>query len=296
MEENKADKSKLHFIIIIVLAIFVVFLVVDKFMQKKKTDSIIEQLDNSNTEKLSISKDLKELYDQYDGLKTENDTINARLASEKKKIAELMDEIKYVKSSNAIKINEYKKEVKTLRTIMRSYIVQIDSLNTNNKELRAEVSSVKKQYQNVLDEKKNLNQEIDSLSGTVDKASTLKAMNILASGINSRGKDTKRIKKIDKIKVCFTIDENVIAGKGKRWVYVRIAKPNGVVLKESEYNLFDFQGKQIVYTAKREVNYDGNRNDVCIYWKKSEILDAGMYVADVFADGKQIGNISFSLK
>lgn len=296
MKENKTNKSKLQFIIIIVLAIFVVFLIVDKFMQKNKTDAIIEQLDNSNTEKLSISNELKELYNQYDGLKTENDTINARLLSEKKKIAELMDEIKYVKSSNAIKIKEYKKEVETLRTIMRSYIVQIDSLNTNNKELRAEVRNVKKQYQNVLSEKKNLNQEIDSLSGTVDKASTLKAMNILANGINSRGKDTKKIKKIDKIKVCFTIDENIIAGKGERWIYLRISKPDGVVLKESEYNLFDFEGKKIVYTAKRKINYDGEKNDVCIYWKKSEALNAGLYTADVFADEKQIGSISFSLK
>ncbi len=296
MEENQNKKSKVQLTIIVVLSLVVVFLIVDKFMQKKKTDTIIEQLDNSNTEKLNISNELKNLYEEYDGLKTENDTMNARLESEKKRIAELMEEIKYVKSSNAIKIKEYKKELKTLRTIMRSYIVQIDSLNTNNQKLKAEVKDVKRQYKTALDEKENLNNEIDSLSGTVEKAATLRAKNINASGINTRGKATTKIKKIDKIQVCFTIDDNVIATKGERWVYIRIAKPNQTILKESEYNLFEFGGKEIVYTAKRKVNYDGKSKTMCIYWKKSEVIEPGNYSADIFTDGKKIGTVTFGLK
>ncbi len=294
METNKAKKTQI--IIIIILSLVVIYLVVDKFIQKGKTEEIIAQLEYANIEKQNISDELKDLYTQYDGLKTENDTINARLETEKQKIADLMEEVKRVKSSNARKIREYKKELKTLRAIMRSYIVQIDSLNTSNQKLRAEVGKVNKKYQSVLNEKKGLSKEIDSLSSTVEKAATLKALNLVASGMNVRGKDTKKIKKIDKFRVCFTIAENVIADQGERWVYIRIAKPNGNILKDTEYNLFEFEGKEIVYTAKRKINYDGKQNNVCVYWKKNEPLEEGVYIADVFTDNKQIGTTHFTLK
>jgi FtsZ-binding cell division protein ZapB len=296
MENQTEKKSKIQLIVLIILALVVVFLFVDKFMQKKKTDDIIVQLEESNTEKQNISDELKNLYDQYEGLKTENDTINRKLESEKERIAELMEELKYVKSSNAVKIKEYKKELSTLRTIMRSYIVQIDSLNTSNQELRADIKTVKNQYQTVLNEKEDLSQERDSLAGTVEKAATLKAMNLIANGVNVRGKETDRISKLDKIKVCFTIDENIIASKGNKWVYIRIAKPDKYVLKESEYDLFDYQGNQIAYTAKREIAYNGQKTDMCIYWKKSEELMEGLYYVDIFTEGKRIGTVAFNLK
>jgi predicted nucleic acid-binding Zn-ribbon protein len=296
MENQTEKKSKIQIIVLVILALVVVFLVVDKFMQKKKTDDIIVQLEESNTEKQNINDELKNLYEQYDGLKTENDTINAKLETEKERIAELMEELKYVKSSNAIKIKEYKKELSTIRTIMRSYIVQIDSLNTQNQELKADIKTVKNQYQSVLDEKEDLSNERDSLAGTVEKASTLKAMNLIANGINVRGKETNRISKLDKIKVCFTIDENIIASKGNKWVYIRIAKSDKYVLKESEYDLFEYQGNQIAYTAKREVAYKGEKTDMCIYWKKSEELQEGLYYVDIFTEGKRIGTVAFNLK
>ncbi len=296
METETKKKSKLQLIILLLLAVFVIFLLVDKVLQKKKTDGIIVQLTESNTEKQNISDELKGLYQQYEGLKTDNDSINEKLNVEQTKIKGLMEKLKYVQISNESKIKEYKQEVSTLRTIMRSYIVQIDSLNTKNQMLTAENKDVRNKYQSVLTEKQGLSSERDSLAGTVQKASTLKAVNMIATGINIRGKETNHISNLDKIKVCFTIDENIIATKGNKIVYLRIAKPDKYVLKESEYDLFEFEGKEIAFTAKREVNYKGDQADICIYWKKSEELLPGLYYVDVFTDGKRIGTMAFSLK
>ena len=296
METQTKKKLSLQMIILIIMALVVVFLLVDKLLQKKKTDNIIVQLTESNTEKQSISEELKGLYQQYEGLKTNNDTINSKLIQEQTKIKDLMEQLKYVQISNEVKIKEYKKELNTLRQIMRSYIVQIDSLNTKNQLLTAENKDVKTKYQSVLTEKQGISTERDSLAGTVQKASTLKAINMLAIGINIRGKETNKVSNLDKIKVCFTIDENIIASKGNKIVYLRIAKPDKYVLKESEYDLFEFEGKEIAYTAKREMNYKGDQADICIYWKKAEELLPGLYYVDVFTDGKRIGTMAFSLK
>jgi hypothetical protein len=160
----------------------------------------------------------------------------------------------------------------------------------------AENSEVKSKYKDVLIRNENLNFERDSLAGTVGLAATLKTMNLMATGINVRGKETQAIDKLDKIKVCFTIDENVVAAKGKKWVYIRIAKPDKYVISESEYDLFVYDGKEIAYTARREIDYTGDKNDLCIYWKKSQELQPGLYYVDIFADGKRIGTIAFTLK
>ncbi len=295
MENEQKKKSKIQLIIIILLALLVVFFIIDKIQQKNRTEEIIVQLDESNTEKQNISNEMKELLVQYDDLRTNNDTLNEKLVTEQTKIKELIDELKYVKSSNSTKIKEYKKELGTLRKIMRSYVVQIDSLYTKNKELIKENAQVKNEYRIVMSENQDLSSERDSLAGTVKKASELKTMNLTASGINQRGKNTNRISKLDKIKVCFTIDENVIALKGEKWVYLRIAKPDKYVLVETDADLFSFEGKEIAYSAKRMVKYDGGVMDMCIYWKKSEMLQAGLYYVDVFADGSLIGTTAFTL-
>jgi predicted nucleic acid-binding Zn-ribbon protein len=295
-QNQNQKKSRLQTILIIILAILVLLLVIDKFVQKSKSDEIIAQLEDSNTEKQNINEELKGLYQQYESLKTNNDSINQMLEVEKKKITELMDELKYVKTSNLQKIQEYKKEVNTLREIMRSYIVQIDSLHTRNQLLMAENVEVKSKYKDMIIRNEDLSYERDSLAGTVGKASTLKTLNLLATGINVRGKETQWIDKLDKIKVCFTIDENMVASKGMKWVYLRIAKPDKYVLNESEYDLFEYEGKQIAYTAKREIEYLGEKTDMCLYWKKSQDLQPGLYYVDIFTDGKRIGTIAFNLK
>ena len=296
MEKQTEKKNNIKVILIIILSLAIIFLVIDKINQKSKTNIVIEELEDTNTEKQNISNELKDLVVQYDDLKTNNDTLNAKLAKEQEKIKEILDQLKYVKASNSVKVKEYKKELGTLRKIMRSYIVQIDSLYTKNKELVSENIKVKGQYQDIVSENEDLSYERDSLAGTVEKAATLKAMNITSIGLNVRDKETNRISKLDKIKVCFTLDENNITEQGEKWVYIRIAKPDKYVITESEFNLFSFEGKQIAYTSRRKVNFTGKRIDMCIFWKKNEELNAGLYYVDIFSDNKKIGTQAFNLK
>jgi uncharacterized coiled-coil DUF342 family protein len=113
MENLKQNQksTKIKNILLVVLGLLVVALLVDKLMQKQKTDEIITQLEDSNTEKQNLNDELKGLYEQYEGLKTNNDSINEKLEVEKKKIAELMTELKYVKTSNLQKLRSIKRKL-----------------------------------------------------------------------------------------------------------------------------------------------------------------------------------------
>ncbi|OFY74806.1 MAG: hypothetical protein A2265_07580, partial [Bacteroidetes bacterium RIFOXYA12_FULL_33_9] len=218
-------------------------------LQKSKT--LIVQVTDTTNEKEQITEDLNNLIGEYDQLKTNNDTLNAKLEKEKARIQELVEKIQNIKQANSYQIAQYKKELTTLREIMKSYIVQIDSLNTMNKTLTAENIMVKTEYQKARITNKELEDKNQDLSQKVTVASVIKVKELTAIPINSKSKEVNKASKVDKIKVCFTLEENEIAPAGLKDVFIRIARPDELVLATSENNLFSYQGNTIVYSAKR---------------------------------------------
>lgn len=293
----KQNKSKATLIIAIILGISVVALTVAFLAQKQKADELLNELNKSNSEKTEVTEELQNMLTQYDNLKSNNDTLNQRLAQEQTKIKKLLKEIKKVKYSNKIALEQYKKETQTLRQIMRSYIVQIDSLNTLNKNLIAENNEVKNKYQAIQEEKQELIHVSDSLSGKVAEAQQLLVGDLSIVGLNKRNKETMRISRILKFKTCFRIKENKIAHKGIHKAYVRIVMPDESVLFESSENLFKYQDKQIVYSAMREFNYQGKELNLCVYYKhQTPQLVSGEYGVDIFIDEVKTNSATFILK
>ncbi|NJK84787.1 MAG: hypothetical protein HC906_01195 [Bacteroidales bacterium] len=179
---------------------------------------------------------------------------------------------------------------------MRSYIVQIDSLNTRNLQLTEENIMVRTQLRDVEQVRDELTKEKENLSSQVSIASVLNAKNVLAEGINKSNKPKDRISKVEKIKVCFTVRENAIAKPGSKMVYLRVVRPDNIVLTSGETDLITVDGQQLVYTAKRELEYENKDIDMCIFWDKTEELVPGTYNVFLYAEGYQIGSSSFDLK
>jgi hypothetical protein len=255
-----------------------------------------QKLQDSNevleTEKVRLEGELNELIVEYDSLKTENDSINVMLEAEQQKIRRLLQ----IQASNTSKIRMYKKELETLRKIMRSYIVQIDSLNTRNKMLTEENIQVKEQLAAVETEREELTATKEKLTAKVKLAEKLNAKNINAEGLNKRSKEKSKINKIEKIRVCFTIRENAVSEAGTKTVYLRIIRPDEIVLSSPEAGLFTHQGQQMVYSAKRDLDYENQDIDMCIYWNAEEELVEGTYNVVLYAEGHEIGSTTFALQ
>lgn len=268
-----------------------------KFYTIRKEKVFVEvELKDTNTEKASLEKEYTEMLAQYESLQTDNKQISEQLEQEKMKIKEMLDEIKKIKSNNFYQINQYKKELNTLREIMRSYIVQIDSLNTRNKILAEENKQVKTDYNKVKTEKDILAQKTEDLTQKVDVASTLRAISISPLPVNDKAKEVYKSKKVTKIKTCFTLSENSIAKPGNRVIFLRIARPDKEILPNSENEFFEYNCEQIMYSAKREIDYQNKDIEMCIYWANNGQLTGGIYTVDLFSDGKHIGTSTFSLK
>ena len=292
---GKTEKERRNNLIVIFLSVLLVAVVVLFFVQRSENQQIMFSL---NAEKDSIQSELSNMVVSYDSLKTNNDTINSKLFVAQTKVKDLMLEVSQVKKASYAQIDRYRDEVSSLRKIMRNYIVQVDSLNRRNQQLMAENEQVKQNYADVETKNKQLQKEKEKLSQRVEKAARLEAVNLRAFGINSRGNEVNNSRKADKIQVSFTLSKNITAKRGEKEIYVRIQRPDQILLIKSKSNLFHFEDLRIPYSAMRVVTYEGNELPVNIYWDNSgeEPLVEGEYTVDIFADGNNIGTTTFSFK
>jgi len=262
--------------------------------QQRQLNDMAIQMD---VQKEELADEYNELSLQYEGYKfsVSNDSLVAKLEREQIKVQRLMEELRTVKSTNARRIGELKRELETLKTIMRGYIQQIDSLNRINQKLTVENREVTQKYQQATATVSQLTQEKEHLTERVSLASKLDASGIYVTGIDKKNKSTDKINKMEQIAISFKINKNITAPTGEKVIYVRIQKPDDDVLIKSRDNVFLFEGKEINYSVKRTIEYDGEETSVSIYWKIEEFLSPGTYRVDIFADGNRIGSQSFKL-
>ena len=289
---NKIPQRKNIIWLVVTIVILISGLAIIVYLYYNQKDKMEEMEIVLTEEKDSLANELQNLIFNYDTLKTSNDSLNRKLEEEQNKIGMLLR----VQASNAQKITLYKKELSTLRQVMKSYIVQIDSLNTKNKQLTAENIQVKQELQVVQKDKEELSQIKDELSNKVEIASIILAKDVVATSINIRGKPKDKIDKVDKIKVCFLLRENRIVQAGKKDVFMRITRPDDLVLAESPDNLFDFGEEQLIFTSNRTVEYLNEDIEMCIYWNNNGDLIPGKYNVVLYLEGSEIGSTVFNLK
>ena len=297
MENNEFNDSKYkrNNLTVIILAILLILLAILFFWQRTsyRTDAAFIK-----AEKDSIAAELTTMVQNYNSIRTENDTLNQNISVAQTKVQELLSEIDQVKNASYQQITKYREEVTTLRNIMRNYIVQIDSLNQKNQRLMDENSNVKQQVAEVRGINEKLEEDKKKLQQTVSLAAQLTATQLKANGISNKGKEQVKSNKIDKIKIDFTLDKNQTAKRGAKNIYVRIQRPDQILLMKSDKNLFRFEDTNIPYSAMREIQYEGEAIPVSIYWdntSESPLLQ-GQYTIDVFADGKNIGTTTMVVK
>lgn len=294
-ETKEINKSSLLVVVIVVLVLIMAGAGYYIFHQHEKIEGMAQSFD---LEKEYLADEFNELSLQYEGYKFSvgNDSLVALLSTEQMKVQRLVEELRTVKTTNAKRISELKKELATLRKIMRNYVIQIDSLDRANKELKKENKKVVSQYRAATTKAANLTKEKAALAEQVTLASRLDVSGITISAVNDRGKVQKRIKRMTQFVLNFIIVKNITTEVGEKTVYVRIMKPNDDVLVKSRSDVFPFENKEISYSMKKLIEYDGEEQAVTMYWDIEEFLSPGTYRVDIFADGNLIGKKSFTLK
>ncbi|MEE1317178.1 MAG: hypothetical protein U0K35_08130 [Prevotella sp.] len=262
--------------------------------EQKTINAEMQEL--AELDKKEMENEYQQFADQYSEMKTRinNDSLVAQLTKEQLRTQELLKELKQVKSSDAREIARLKKELATCRAVIRSYIIEIDSLNRLNQNLRAENTQIRGQYEEASRQIEGLNTEKASLSEKVAIAAQLDATAINLQMQTNKGKAAKKLKKCRQFLVTFNVAKNVTAQPGNKTVYVQIKTPTGTTLAVAGTTAYE--NRDIQYSAKRTIEYTGQETPVTLYCQVGEALIAGTYRVSIFCDGSLIGSRSFTLK
>lgn len=262
--------------------------------RQKQANKDMQEL--AELDKKEMENEYQQFADQYSEMKTRinNDSIVAQLTQEQLRTQQLLSELKRVKSNDANEIMRLKRELATVRKVLRNYILEIDSLNRLNQNLTAENTRVKGQYAESLKQIENISADKASLSEKVAIASQLDATGISMSMLKSNHKPTDRIKKAKTIQVSFKIAKNVTAQSGVRTLYVRITTPTGAVLQGG--GSFNYENRNMQCSMKKSIEYGGQETSVVTYRPIGESLDGGTYLVSIFEGGNMIGSRSFTFK
>lgn len=284
-------------ITIILLSFIIIYFVFDKINTIKQKDIMVVQIEQQSLMKDSLNDELADLLLAYDGLETNNAQINDSLAAQQQQVRDLMIELQNVKANDYARIQQLMGEVETLKDIMKSYVQHIDSLYQENQILIAQNDQIQQQFDDQVQHTQDLSTQNDSLQQTVQVAKELTAYSLNFTALNQRGKDTQRGRKVKKFQVCFLLSENQIITTGRKYLYIRITKPSGEVLRNGSSGFFNYQGNDIAYSSVKEIEYDGSSQNLCMFYTiDTDDLPAGQYSVFIFSEGKEIGDISITLK
>lgn len=288
-----AEKSiRGYRIVIIILSVILVALTVLYFSihQQQMRDNELLQSDRD-----SIQNDLGRLMTDYDNLQISNDTITANLNIERYRADSLMTRLKKERSWSLTKIKQYEKEVGTLRTIMRGYLQQIDSLNTLNKKLIKENVGFRKEISSANLRADMAEEKASELTNKVRSGSVIRARDIRLTALNEKSKEVSRIKNAARLRVDFVLSANDLATPGPKVIYARITSPDGYVLTTEAMPTFAFEGERLSYSAMREVDYQNQDLQIGIFYNSTG-FSAGKYLIQLYCDGYQVGSSEILMK
>jgi len=247
-------------------------------------------------EKDELTGQMFQLKSDYDGLSSNNDTLNAQLSVEREKVVQLIERVQQTDVKNRTKIREYEKELGTLRGIMRGYIKQLDSLNTLNIQLREDATVARTEARDSRTKLTELQTTTDEYAKQVQIGSVLKGRGVMLTAINSSNKDTDRSSRVSKFRTCLSLVENSIAAKGPRRIFIRVKGPDGILLTAGQHQIFTLNGEQMIYSASREVDYQGSEIEICIFYGGSQSFVKGVYTVDVYTEESKLGSADMLLK
>lgn len=249
-----------------------------------------------NAEKEDLTQQMIALRGDYESLSSDYESVNSQLDSSREEVNQLIERIQKTEATNRAKMRQYEKELGTLRSIMRNYIVQIDSLNTLNHKLTADAAAARKEAASSRAENAELKGQVENLSGQVAAGSVIKSRGLSVAAYNSSDKVTDRSSRVVRLLASLSLVENELAPKGPVRVYLRVKDPEGILLTNSNQTSFSYNGQTMVASASREVDYQGKEVDLSIYLNDIPSYLAGIYTVEAYTAQAFLGKTELLLR
>ena len=305
MENNQEEKKSNNKVLLIFLFLLIGGNLTFAWLwwqEKNRANTVVVEKEQVIVERDNVKADLLELQKEYATLQTNDAGLQKELEAKRAEIAELIEQAEKHKGDAYI-ISKLRKETETLRSIMKHYVVEIDSLNTLNKTILAEKAKVSEDLTAEKDKTSQLSKDKEKLQSTVNLGSILKAENPTVKGVKFKSGGTKEVEttkasRVERIKVSCVIGENKIAKTGVKSVYVRIVSPDGKEICKSpdDMNMVKFNGSKGFFAGKQDINYKNEEVAVDVFCANPNPFVPGKYLIEIIADDVVIGESNITLK
>ena len=295
MTETKKKKNTTIWILVVLMLLIIGGLLYWNLSQRQELNEIVAQMTIEKEELQEEYEDLAIQFDGYQKMDIRNDSLQDLLSREQQRVQDLLEELRQTKASNARKIAELKKELVTVRAVMKDYVRQIDSLNATNARLTEENRIVRRENKQFREQNSQLTAANSQLTQTVSRASMLEITTCTVTTLNKNDHKTRMASHIRKLQFDFSIAKNITCTPGLKELYARVIDPVGNLLEESEAHMFPFESDEIPYTIEQQIEYTGEVFNGTCYCPVDEVV-AGFYTIDFFCEGNLIGSFPFQLK
>lgn len=296
---QKSSNKKTGYIIVIILLLITngIFIYL-YFSSHNKFETVVIENQKNMQISLELKNELDSIMTEYNNIKEEYGSLNIKLINQDSIIQQQAKEIEKLIASQA-DYNRVKRQLDRLRNITQSYVKQIDSLYRVNQVLTAENVKLKEDLTTEISKSTQLATISDSLTKTINAATYMVAYNVTPIAYRVRGdKDipTDKARRTDKFNICFIVGENKLVPPGDYTLYIRIARPDGLILTQGGYS-FDYQGKTLQYSDKTTIKYNGKSQKICLDYARDNLnLIPGIYYFSVFTNDYVLGEGSLKLE
>lgn len=291
-EEKLSKVKSLKTTMYVLVSVAVALVAVLAYVWSQKS-ALISELED---EKQDLTVQMENLQNDYASLSSDYDSINSQLDTSRAEVANLIERIKKTDATNRAKMRQYEKELGTLRSIMRNYIVQIDSLNTLNHKLTADAAAARREAAASKAENQELSQQVENLTGQVAAGAVIKARGLRMEAYMSNDKITDRSSRVVRLLTSLSLVENDLAPKGPVRVYIRVKDPDGIILTNANRTSFTFNGETMVASASRKVDYEGREVDLSIYLNDILGYRKGVYTVEAYTEQSMLGRAELMLR
>ncbi len=291
IRREKQEKS-MKTVMYVLIAVALVLAGVLAYIWYQKS-TLVKEL---TLEKQELTEQMVALQNDYATLSSDYDDINLQLDSSRIEVQMLIEKITKTEATNRSKIRQYERELGTLRSIMRNYIVQIDSLNTLNRQLTADAAAARREAAESRKRQQELSRTVEDLSGQVAAGAVIKARGLRMEAYNSSDKVTDRSSRVVRLLATLSLVENDLAPKGPVRVYIRVKGPDGILITNDTQRTFELDGEPMICSASREVDYQGKEVELSIYLNDVTGYVKGIYTVEAFTDQSRLGTAELMLR
>lgn len=281
----------------ILAAIVAGFILLQSHISKIEQEK--EQLEMAN-EQLKLTNEFQAVDNEFAQYENQtqllaNDSIVQKYSAAKAKVEKLLLELKNEKRKNSARVKQLQDEIATLKSLLRHYVAQIDSLSKENQGLKKENREIKDKNRQLTQRVDQVARDNEQLTERMTLAEKLNVTGLTLSALKKNGKNEKNITKAKQLMVSFTIPVNNSTPVGEKTIYMRLVSPEGDLLGNG--GTFTFEGGQVRCTDRINIEYAGEElAGLKIYWNVNATLNPGNYTVELFCDNFRIASKQFPMK